>query len=216
MKNKLYYQFAGSCFLLVFVFLGYVVKFYPQWLSGFDQALTKLVRLPYPDWHPFYLWITKFANPISIVLLAAAFLALFVTQKLYAEALWLLLGVGGVAGIGNHLLKLAFLRPRPTLHHVVTEHSYSFPSGHSTGSMVLFGTLLLLVPIFTKNKVLRLGLQFLLGALILTIGVSRIYLGVHFPTDVLAGFCIGLAWLLMTCPIYQEYRFTWRFKGKQR
>lgn len=216
MKNKLYYQFAGSCFLLVLVFLGYVVKFYSQWLAGVDQGITKIIRLPYPDWHPFYLWITKFANPISIALIVAAFFALFLTQKFYAEALWLLLGVGGIAGIGNHLLKLVFQRQRPTLHHVVTENSYSFPSGHSTASMILFGTLLLLVPIFTENKALRLSFRILLGCLIVTIGISRVYLGVHFPTDVLAGFCLGLAWLLMTYPIYQEYRFTWRFKGKQR
>lgn len=96
------------------------------------------------------------------------------------------------------------MRERPTLEHLVTEHSYSFPSGHSTGSMVLYGTLIFLLPIFIQNKTLLHSLQFFLGLFILSIGVSRIFIGVHFPSDVLGGFSLGLAWLLLTYPIYKN------------
>ncbi|WP_122645842.1 phosphatase PAP2 family protein [Enterococcus mediterraneensis] len=216
MKNKLYIQFAGSCFLLIFVFLGYVVKFYPKWLAGFDNTITSFVRMPYPAWNSFYLWITKFGNPSSVVILALAFLVVLVAGKHYAETVWLGVGVLGIAGVLNPLIKFVFLRERPTLEHLVTEHSYSFPSGHSTGSMVLFGTLLFLVPVFFHNTVGQWAARIVLGFLILSIGISRIYLGVHFPSDVLGGYTLGLGWLCLSYPLYQKQKVVWLFKRRQR
>ena len=216
MKNKLYYQFAGSCFLLVFVFLTYVVKFYPQWLQGFDTQLANLVRGPYPDWHPFYLTVTKLGNPSMIIALTIFLVALLLLTKRYLEGIWLSAGFVIVAGIVNPLIKHAIYRQRPTLEHLVTETSYSFPSGHSATSMVVFGTLIFILPGIVKSKYLRLGLQGLLGLTILLIGCSRIYLGVHFPSDILAGFLLSLSWLCFTYPYYDERRFIWRFQGKQR
>ncbi|KAF1296688.1 phospholipid phosphatase [Enterococcus sp. JM4C] len=216
MKNKLYYQYAGSSALLILVFLGYVVRFYPSWLQGFDSVLTSVIRHPYPNWNSFYLWVTKFGNPSTMVILTAAFLLVLLMGKRYAEALWLTINVGLIGGLVNPLIKLVFLRQRPTLEHLVLETSYSFPSGHSNASMLLFGTLIFMTPLFIQHKQVRLVVQILLGCLILSIGVSRVYLGVHFPSDVLGGFCLGLSWLLLTYPIYEEKRFVWRFKSKQK
>lgn len=216
MKNKLYYQFAGSCFLVVFMFLGYVVRFYSQWLTGFDQTLTSIVRKPYPAANSFFIWITKFADPITIGILCVVIAFVLYRGKYYAEMLWLLINTALIAGVANPLIKLVFMRPRPTLDHLVTEHSYSFPSGHSNGSMLLYGTIIFLLPQFVKQKNLCLFLQIILGLGIFLIGISRIYVGVHFPSDVLGGFCLGLSWLLMTYPIYLEKRFVWRFKNKQQ
>lgn len=215
MKNKLYYQFAGSCFLVVFMFLGYVVRFYSSWLNGFDQTITTIVRTPYPSANQFFIWYTKFADPLTVGILTLAITFILYRGKFYAEMFWLLINVGLIAGIANPLIKLLFMRPRPTLNHLVTEHSFSFPSGHSTGSVLLYGTIILLLPQFIKQKNLCLFLQILLGLGIFLIGISRIYVGVHFPSDVIGGFCFGLAWLLMTYPIYLEKRFVWRFKSKQ-
>ncbi|HCE13496.1 phosphatase PAP2 family protein [Enterococcus sp.] len=215
MQKKLYYQYAGSCFLLLFVFLGYIVKFYPSWLNPFDESLTRVIRSGYPLMTHFFLWVTKFANPVTIILLFLVVLVVFLINKYYAEALWLSLGTIGIAGLFNPLIKLVFLRERPTLEHLVVETSSSFPSGHSTGSMVFYGTLLLLVPILFKQPFWQWCLRILLGLLILLIGISRIYVGVHFPSDVLGGFCVGLSWLLLTYPYYLQKRFVWRFTRKQ-
>jgi len=215
MQKKLYYQYAGSCFLLLFVFLGYIVKFYPSWLNPFDESLTRVIRSGYPLMTPFFLWVTKFANPVTIILLFLVVLVVFLINKYYAEALWLSLGTIGIAGLFNPLIKLVFLRERPTLEHLVVVTSSSFPSGHSTGSMVFYGTLLLLVPILFKQPFWQWCLRILLGLLILLIGISRIYVGVHFPSDVLGGFCVGLSWLLLTYPYYLQKRFVWRFTRKQ-
>lgn len=216
MKNKLYYQFAGSCFLVVFMFLGYVVRFYPTWISGFDQTLTKVVRSSYPTLNSFFIWYTKFANPITVTVLTLSLVFLFLQRKYYAETLWLLINTVFFAGVANSAIKHLFMRARPTLEHLVTETSYSFPSGHSTASVLLYGTILLLLPQFIKKRTIYVPLQIVLGVSIFIIGVSRIYLGVHYPSDVVGGFCFGLAWLLMGYPIYLEKRFVWRFKNKQK
>lgn len=215
MKNTLYFRFAGSCFLLIVMFLGYTVKFYPEWLITFDDTITAFVRKLYPAMNTYFLWVTKFANPITIALLFLAVLFIMWRGKSYAEALWLSCGVIGISGILNPLLKLIFTRNRPTLEHMVTEHSYSFPSGHSNASMVLYGTLLLVVPLFLHKKIGQKAIQLLLAVLILSIGISRIYLGVHFPSDVLGGYCVGLAWLCFSYPYYLKKRFVWRFTNKQ-
>ena len=152
MKNKLYYQFAGSCSLLLFTVLGYFVKSFPNMLHGFDEAITRLVYQADDALTPFFLWITQFANPVTVIILFLALLFVLVKGKQYAEIIWLSLGVVGISGIANPLLKLAFNRERPSLEHLVTEHSLSFPSGHATASMILYGTLIFLLPIVISNK----------------------------------------------------------------
>lgn len=215
-KNKLYYQFAGSCFLLFFTFLGYTVKFYPQWLKPFDTWVIEQIGSLRPQLTSFFLWITQFANPLTVVLLSLALLFVLLYGKQYAEVIWLSGGVIGIAGVLNPLLKLFFNRTRPSiLAPLITEHSLSFPSGHATASMVLYGSLFFLLPLFIDSKFLQYALRSLLVLIILSIGVSRIYLGVHFPTDIIGGFSLSLSWLLLTFPIYQEKRFIWRFQNKQ-
>ncbi|MDH6363396.1 undecaprenyl-diphosphatase [Enterococcus sp. PF1-24] len=215
MKNKLYYQFFSSCCLLVCFFLGYVVRFHEGWLRSFDDILTNAIRFSYPNGHGFFMWITKFANPLSIVLLVAACALLLLKGKRYIESLWLVSNLAIVSGVFNPLLKLVFQRNRPTLEHLVVEHSYSFPSGHAAASMIFYGTLIVLLGIFISNQKVRLASQILLGLLILLIGCSRVYLGVHFPSDIIGGYLVGLTWLTFTYPFFDQLRFTWRFKGKQ-
>lgn len=215
MKNKLYYQFAGSCSLLLFAFLSYVVKFYPSWFQSFDSFFATLLYEMRPHLNGFFLWITQFANPVPLTILVVAVLVVLLYGKQYTEAIWLSMGVIGISGILNPLFKLFFMRERPALEHLVSEHSLSFPSGHAAASMVFYGSLILLVPIFIEAKALRWLAQAILVFLVLAIGFSRVYLGVHFPTDIIGGYTLSLSWLLLTFPIYQEQRFIWRFKNKQ-
>lgn len=215
MKNKWFYSFIGSFFLVVFLFLSYTVRFHAEWLTGIDQSVTTIIRMPYPHANAFFIFFTQLANPLTIVLVTLGFSWLFYKQQFYTALCWLLTNIVLVAGILNPLLKQLFKRPRPTLTHLVSEHSYSFPSGHSIGSMLLYGTLIFLLPQFIKNKRWRILLQILLGVCILFVGISRIYVGVHFPSDVFGGFCLGLAWLFLTYPIYLKKRKTGRFKDKQ-
>lgn len=215
MSRKLYTQFAGSCTLMIFAFLSYVVKFYPSWLNAFDGTITTAVRFLYPHWSPFFLWVTRFGNTASVILVALTVVFILIRGKKYTDAIWLTTNIVSIGAIINPLIKRMIQRQRPTITHLVVEKSYSFPSGHAAASMVLYGSLLLLIPIFIKSPAVRISLQLLLGALILIIGISRIYLGVHFPSDILGGYCESLSWLLMTYPYYRKQRLIWIMQKKQ-
>lgn len=204
MKHKLYYQYAGSCFLLLFALLTYIIKFNSTWITSFDQLVTNWVYQLYPKATAFFLWITKFGNTVTVILLFIVISFLLIYGKCYVEAIWLASGFISMSGILNPLLKIVISRERPTLEHLVTETSYSFPSGHALTSMVLYGTIFLLIPLFFHSKTGQIIMKILLISLILLIGISRIYLGVHFPSDILAGYCLGLTWLLFSYPYYEK------------
>ena len=97
----------------------------------------------------------------------------------------------------NQLLKFIVQRPRPTAYRIINETGYSFPSGHSMVSMAFYGFLIYLIHKNISNKTLKIILITMLSLLIVMIGLSRIYLGVHYLSDVLAGFLISLSYLII-------------------
>jgi undecaprenyl-diphosphatase len=98
----------------------------------------------------------------------------------------------------NSLLKLAFARPRPDLVTPLTPVlTLSFPSGHAALSAICYLTLGALLAQTQASRTIRIYLIVTAMLLTLLVGISRIYLGVHYPTDVLAGWCIGIAWALI-------------------
>ena len=97
-----------------------------------------------------------------------------------------------LASILNTALKITIARERPDLlEPIVVEHGFSFPSGHSALGMVAYGVLAVLVGRSRLPRRVRAGIVFALGVLVGLIGISRIWLGVHYPTDVLAGWIAG-------------------------
>ena len=101
----------------------------------------------------------------------------------------------------NILLKNIFLRPRPNEFRIIEETGFSFPSGHSMVSMAFYGYFIYLICKNVKNKYLKYTLCVLLSILILIIGLSRIYLGVHYASDVVAGLCFSMAYLIFMISI---------------
>ena len=101
----------------------------------------------------------------------------------------------------NQLLKFIFERPRPTEYRIITETGYSFPSGHSMVSMAFYGFIIYLIYKNVNNKYIKWLVISILSLLIVSIGISRIYLGVHYTSDVLAGFLISISYLI----IYIKY-----------
>ena len=102
------------------------------------------------------------------------------------------------AGLLNVTLKLAFKRPRPVpFFNLTPPETYSFPSGHSLTSAVFFGALAAILTARIKSKRVRTGVWIVATAMFLLIGLSRIYLGVHYTTDVIAGFAAALIWILV-------------------
>ena len=95
------------------------------------------------------------------------------------------------------LLKRILQRPRPTEFRIVEETGYSFPSGHSMVSMAFYGYLIYLIYRYIKNKYVKWTLITILSILICLIGISRIYLGVHYTSDVLGGFLLSISYLVI-------------------
>ena len=104
----------------------------------------------------------------------------------------------GLGALANSTIKLVVARPRPDLlTPIVVEPGYSFPSGHSLSAMVAYGVVAVLVARSALPKQARVGIIGLLAALVAVVGLSRIYLGVHYPTDVIGGWLMGFAWVTL-------------------
>ena len=105
----------------------------------------------------------------------------------------------------NQLLKRILQRPRPEEFRIINESGYSFPSGHSMISMAFYGYLIYLICKYAKSKQLKWTSIILLSVLILAIGISRIYLGVHYTSDVLAGFMISISYLIIYTSMIDKF-----------
>ena len=104
----------------------------------------------------------------------------------------------------NQLLKNIIQRPRPEGFRIVEQSGYSFPSGHSMVSMAFYGLFIYLIHKKVKNPVLKWTCNIELGLLIILIGLSRIYLGVHYASDVVAGFCLSISYLLLFTHVIKD------------
>lgn len=102
----------------------------------------------------------------------------------------------------NQLLKAIVQRPRPEGFRLVSEVGYSFPSGHSMISMAFFGLCAWMVWHYESDRVAKWFYCICFALLIVFVGISRIYLGVHYASDVLAGFCVSLAWLAIYTKVF--------------
>ena len=104
----------------------------------------------------------------------------------------------------NQILKNIFKRPRPLNINLINEKGYSFPSGHSMISLSFYGFIIYLINTKDINKYIKILITIILSILICLIGLSRIYLGVHYASDVLAGFAISLAHLSIYTTYYEK------------
>ncbi|MGE5631538.1 MAG: bifunctional DedA family/phosphatase PAP2 family protein [Caulobacteraceae bacterium] len=104
----------------------------------------------------------------------------------------------------NEIFKFAFHRSRPDIFRLVKASGYSFPSGHSMIGFSFYGLLLYLLYNSTPDRYKKLGIAAAFGLLIFGIGISRIYLGVHYASDVVAGFSAGMAWLTLFITIAEK------------
>lgn len=121
---------------------------------------------------------------------------LFITIK--NKKIGLLIGINLIViTILNQIFKFILQRPRPTENRIINESGYSFPSGHSMISMAFYGFLIYLIYKYVKNKKLKYISITLISVLIIFIGISRIYLGVHYTSDILAGFLFSISYLII-------------------
>jgi undecaprenyl-diphosphatase len=182
--------------------------------AGVDEQLLLALRAPNDTSDPLGPpWFEELARDITglggaailtlLTLASAGFLAL---QRKLHLAVYLLLAVGSGALLST-LLKMGFDRPRPELvAHGQAVYTSSFPSGHSMLSALAFLTLGALLASGQTNLPVRAYLIGLAAFLTMLVGASRVYLGVHWPTDVLAGWTAGAAWALLCWAFAERLR----------
>ena len=130
---------------------------------------------------------------VVLMIVAVAALFLVLTQHKYSAILLLVSTGGGL--VLNLILKMGFNRPRPAIFiPEVRAVSSSFPSGHAMSAAIVYGTVAYLAARLHKRRWARVLIMFIALVVILLICISRLYLGVHYPSDVVAGVSIGLAW----------------------
>lgn len=198
----------GMILTLPFLFLVWM-SFY-DW--GFIGVLDEIIgnefyeeRQVVLNW--FFIVITRMGDVwfIGLVTLIVTSIAAFYgkNKKL---AIWYMTTVVVGAGVINQLVKFLFQRPRPTnVEHLIVQGGYSFPSGHAMGSIITYGALLFLIIRMYSTWLVPAVSAVVLVSLIGLIGISRIYLGVHYPSDVIGGYSLGLAVLSLSLGIYSLF-----------
>lgn len=152
-----------------------------------------LVEIRTPFLNNFFRFITLFGNGIPIVCILIGCVIFLKNNK---DRFYLVINVG-VSALLNFILKSIFLRERPNILRIIEEDGYSFPSGHAMVSTAFYGFLIYLVYKKINNVLIRNIICILLSVLIFLIMLSRIYLGVHYTTDVIAGFCFSIFYLMI-------------------
>lgn len=183
MKKK--YLIIIRILLLIFLSMLGVVLFDKRLV--FDSSIYETLmgfRCSFLD--NFFKEITWFGNPMTIIGLIVIFIAIFRNKDS------LLLTISALDSvIVNSIIKHIVKRDRPNILRLVSESGYSFPSGHAMISVCVYGFLFYLAMVRIKNKYLRWVSCLALGFLILGIGISRIYVGVHYASDIIAGYALA-------------------------
>jgi undecaprenyl-diphosphatase len=138
---------------------------------------------------------------IVIILIAIVSTLIFKKWKFILQITSVLV----LAFLSNTVLKKLINRARPGIEHLVTVKTLSYPSGHAMSSMAFYGLLIYLVYKSKLKAFMKTALISVLVLLILSIGISRIYLGVHFPSDVVGGFIAGFIWVVLCIFIFNLF-----------
>lgn len=197
-KNKLVALLSFS--ILLFLLLSFsVTKF--QTLSLDERIFAFVDNFPIFDGHVFQ-YITMIGSPNLLCLLAFFIGVPFLLFKrdVYSFLFMTLTPLFG--SLLNRSLKHVYKRERPMIDELVDGTGYSFPSGHSTASMIFFGCLIYLIINSRWNLPAKWFSSIVLSLLILLIGLSRIYFHVHYPSDVLGGFAFGFSFLLFSIMLF--------------
>lgn len=166
---------------------------------GFDSFIYNLVYFKSDFLTVFYKFITEFASIFIILLISLIFLFVF---KKYG--VFLIINAFNIL-ILNTVLKLIFMRDRPFDLMIISEDGYSFPSGHAMAALGFYGFIIYIIYHLNLSKRIKYLFIILLGILIFLIGLSRIYLGVHYASDVIAGYMASLSYLIIYITIVKKY-----------
>lgn len=187
---------AGLCAAAIALMLvvGFALSRHP---FGFDVPVSNAVRGFGPPWvRKAMIDVTALGGGTVLMIVTTAAVAILLAHRLALTALMVAAAV--ISGtVGSNALKLVFMRPRPPLaDRLIEVTGDSFPSGHAANSAIVYLTLAALVTQVTPGRATRNTVLALAILLVGAIGTSRVYLGVHWPSDVLAGWSFGTLWAI--------------------
>ena len=192
--------------LLIALFLLITILVITNNISFLDDSIYNFIyslRNDFTD--TLFKSLSKFGDGITIGIIAVI---LFVLLKDKNDRLSLLIGIASTVAF-NQLMKFSIQRARPDHPRIINEWGYSYTSGHSAISIAVYGLLIYLVNKNVKNKLLKTILIIFLMLLVLGIGLSRIYVGVHYPSDVIGGYISSLIILILVISYCNNH-----FRGK--
>jgi membrane-associated phospholipid phosphatase len=203
--QRLIYQFVSSTvifWLPVLIFLALANSVREKEPIFGDVAILQALHVLSAPWlDTFFTVITMLGSaPVVITAVVIAAATMFYLGK-RRNAVFLIFAAGGTAVIDT-VFKLLFQRQRPDLwQHLVVENGYSFPSGHA----MISSTLALAVILMARQTKYRWYAVIAGSVYALLVGLSRLYLGVHFPSDVLAGWCVSILWIVTLYRVMSHY-----------
>ncbi len=211
---------AAILFAVIFVRLFDIVTDAGHKVLPFDSFLLQWMyrqRAPLPN--AIAIFLAHTGSPPVIVGIALVGAVVGMAWRKVRGAAWTL----PIAVIGSGLIiqgiKLFVQRPRPqavphSFQPLIHETGFSFPSGHSLIAMVVYGLLGYFVLHLFKNQAARLAVRIITVLVVFLIGASRVYVGVHFPTDVLAGWTAGVPWLVACLGLHEVLSRRWPSSGE--
>tara|TARA_R110000765_G_scaffold61812_2_gene119677 strand:- start:945 stop:1682 length:738 start_codon:yes stop_codon:yes gene_type:complete len=172
-------------------------------LATYDTTITDyVISYRSPNLTSYFKFMTNVGDVYGYLIVLVIFLLLsllvFKRWKYVVQATLVL----ALATVSNMMLKRFIDRARPGIEHLVSVETLSYPSGHAMSAMAFYGFLIFLVTKFKIHKVIKYALIAILILLILSIGISRIYLGVHFPSDIAGGFIAGFIWVVFCVLVF--------------
>ena len=195
--------FAGALFL--FSFIVHEVLWEKETevdYNIFNFLSSRVISTPLTG---FMKVITYFASATILQIGYAVLILFYLIFKNYKRAMEIaVIGIGGF--LVNYLMKLFFHRVRPPHPLIEPLQNFSFPSGHATSGFIFYGLLVYLIWKTSIPKLFKYSIGSMLLLFSILIGFSRVYLRVHYPSDVIAGFCIGFAWLSLTLWLFERLK----------
>ncbi len=172
-------------------------------IAKYDAAITKyVISFRTPFLNKILQFITNLGDLYGYIVVTTIcslfFFFKFKNWRYVAQLVFVII----VSGLSNLALKEVINRARPTAEHLVSVQTLSYPSGHAMSATAFYGFLIYLCYFLKINKWLKGILIFLCSFLIVSIGISRIYLGVHFPSDIAGGIIAGTIWVMFCVLIF--------------
>jgi undecaprenyl-diphosphatase len=184
-----------ACLIITFIDSATVLSmdtwFYHEISLTMNPTLTLTMR-----------FITESGSKLAVIILCLSFFLFPKTRKRWAIPIT---STVIVTALSNIFLKLLFTRERPDILQLIYESDYSFPSGHAMNNMAFYTMVFLLTNKYIKNRKIKIGISIMCIILPLIIGISRIYLGVHYASDVMVGWFLGSAIAVIIFKIFEKW-----------